>query len=90
VPEKVEQILSAINHLVASSWFSSLRLHKDARTNKHTSNSHVQLSVCTSLSHIGREGVSPVILNLLNTEVLLSPYHDQEGNKLHSPHFMEL
>jgi len=31
----VEQIISAINHSVASSWFSSLRLYNDARTNTH-------------------------------------------------------
>jgi len=31
----VEQIISAIKHSVASSWFSSLRLYYDARTNIH-------------------------------------------------------
>jgi len=34
-PKYVEQIISAINHLVASSWFSSLRIYSDARTNIH-------------------------------------------------------
>jgi len=34
-PKHVEQIISAINHWVASSWFSSLRLYYDARTNIH-------------------------------------------------------
>ena len=32
-PKHVEQIISAIKHSVASSWFSSLRLYNDARTN---------------------------------------------------------
>ena len=34
-PKHVEQIISAINHSVASTWFSSLRLYNDARTNIH-------------------------------------------------------
>ena len=34
-PKYVEQIISAINHSVASSWFSFLRLYNDARTNIH-------------------------------------------------------
>jgi len=34
-PKHVEQIISAINHSVASSWFSSLRLYYDVRTNIH-------------------------------------------------------
>ena len=34
-PKHVEQIISAINHSVTSSWFSSLRLYNDARTNLH-------------------------------------------------------
>ena len=34
-PKHVEQILTAIKHSVASSWFSSLRLYYDARTNIH-------------------------------------------------------
>ena len=34
-PKYVEQIISAINHSVASSWFSSLRLYCDARGNVH-------------------------------------------------------
>jgi len=34
-PKHVEQIISAIKHSVASSWFSSLRLYYDARTNIH-------------------------------------------------------
>jgi hypothetical protein len=38
-PKHVEQIISAINHSVASSWFSSLRLYYDARTNIHQINS---------------------------------------------------
>jgi hypothetical protein len=29
---RVQQIISAINHSVASSWFSSLRVYNDART----------------------------------------------------------
>jgi len=32
-PKHVEQITSAINHSVTSSWFSSLLVYKDARTN---------------------------------------------------------
>ena len=32
-PKHVEQIISAIKHSVASSWFSSLRLYYDTRTN---------------------------------------------------------
>ena len=32
-PKHVEQIISAIKHSVAFSWFSSLRLYYDARTN---------------------------------------------------------
>jgi len=32
---RCEQIISAINHSVASTWFSSLRLYYDARTNIH-------------------------------------------------------
>jgi len=32
-PKQVEQIISAINHSVASSWFSSLCIYNDARTN---------------------------------------------------------
>jgi len=34
-PKHVEQIISAIKHSVESSWFSSLRLYRDARTNMH-------------------------------------------------------
>jgi len=34
-PKHVEQIISAIKHSVTSSWFSSLRLYNDARTNIH-------------------------------------------------------
>ena len=34
-PKHVEQIISAISHSVASSWFYSLRIYNDARTNKH-------------------------------------------------------
>jgi len=34
-PKHVEHIISAIKHSVASSWFSSLRLYYDARTNIH-------------------------------------------------------
>ena len=34
-PKHVEQIISAIKHSVASSWFSSLCLYSDARTNVH-------------------------------------------------------
>jgi len=34
-PKHVEQITNAINHSVASIWFSSLRLYNDARTNIH-------------------------------------------------------
>ena len=34
-PKHVEQITNAINHSVASNWFSSLRLYKEARTNIH-------------------------------------------------------
>ena len=34
-PKHVEQIINAIKHPVASSWFSSLRLYYDARTNLH-------------------------------------------------------
>ena len=34
-PKHVEQIISAINHSVASSWFYSLRLYNDARKNIH-------------------------------------------------------
>ena len=34
-PKHVEQIISAIKHSVASSWFSSLRFYYDARTNIH-------------------------------------------------------
>ena len=34
-PKYVEQIISAINHSVASSWFCSLCLHNDALTNIH-------------------------------------------------------
>ena len=34
-PKNVEQIIIAIKHSVASSWFSSLRLYNDARTNIH-------------------------------------------------------
>ena len=34
-PKHFEQIIIAIKHSVASSWFSYLRLYYDARTNKH-------------------------------------------------------
>jgi len=34
-PKHVEQIISAIKHSVASSWFSSLRLYNDKRPNVH-------------------------------------------------------
>ena len=34
-PKHVEQIIIAIKHSEASSWFSSLRLYYDARTNIH-------------------------------------------------------
>ena len=34
-PKHVEQIISAIKHSSASSWFSSLRLYNDSRTNIH-------------------------------------------------------
>ena len=41
VPEHVEHIISAINHSVVSSLFSSLRICNDARTNTHQANSLV-------------------------------------------------
>jgi len=31
----LSRLLSAIKHSVASSWFSSQRIHKDAQTNTH-------------------------------------------------------
>jgi len=34
-PKHVEQIISAINHSAASSWFSSLSIYNEARTNVH-------------------------------------------------------
>ena len=34
-PKHVEQIIIAINHSIASSWVSSLRIYNDARTNIH-------------------------------------------------------
>jgi len=44
-PKHVEQIISAIKHSAASSWFSSLRLYYDARTNIHQIQDHVCLFV---------------------------------------------
>ena len=35
MPKRVERMLIAIKHSVATSWFSSLRLYYDARTNIH-------------------------------------------------------
>ena len=40
-PKHVEQIISAIKHSVASSWFYSLRLYYDVRTNIHPMPLHV-------------------------------------------------
>ena len=40
-PKHVEQIIIAIKHSVASSWFSSLRFYYDARTNIHQSTDEV-------------------------------------------------
>jgi len=37
-PKHVEQILISIKHSVASSWFSSLHLYYDTRTNVHQIN----------------------------------------------------
>ena len=34
-PKHADQIINAIKHSVTSSWFSSLRLYNDARTNIH-------------------------------------------------------
>ena len=40
-PKHVEQITSEINHSVASTWFSSLLIYNDARTNIHQIHWHV-------------------------------------------------
>jgi len=45
-PKHVEQIISAIKHSVASSWFSSLHLYYDARTNIHQIHREVRLCPC--------------------------------------------
>ena len=42
----VEQIIIAIKHSVASSWFSSLRLYYDARTNIHQIHTSSSLGCC--------------------------------------------
>jgi len=49
-PKHVEQITSTINHSVASSWFSSLRIYNDARTNIHQMQSRFLENLYT-LSH---------------------------------------
>jgi len=43
-PKHVEQIISAIKHSVASSWFSSLHLYNDARTNIHQLQNYIDVS----------------------------------------------
>jgi len=45
-PKHVEHIISAIKRSVASSWFSSLRLYYDARTNIHQINSWTFFVLC--------------------------------------------
>jgi hypothetical protein len=53
-PKHVEQIMSAINHSVASSWFFSPRIYNDARTNTHqilTTNQHcIKFQKCEDLN----------------------------------------
>ena len=36
------------------------------------------------------DSLLPILSPNVSTGVLISPYPDQEGNKVHSPHFMEL
>jgi hypothetical protein len=47
-----EQIVSAIKHSVASSWFYSLHLYNDARTNIHQKQFNAHISVFLTLSSI--------------------------------------
>ena len=46
-PKHVEQIISAIKPSVTSSWFSSLRLYNDARTNIHKIHSRLFFQIPT-------------------------------------------
>ena len=48
-PKHVEQVISEINHSVASSWFSSLRIYNDARTNMHQIFQSVYVATCLLL-----------------------------------------
>ena len=57
-PKHVEQTISAIKHSVASSWFSSLRLYYDARTNIHQI--HMRWIDCRSYMVVGKEGNSEI------------------------------
>ena len=59
-PKHAEQIISAIKHSVASSWFSSLSLYYDARTNIQ------QIRCVYSLSH------SPVSWSRFGQNTILS------------------
>jgi len=45
-PKHVDQIISAIKHSVATSWFSSLRLYNDARTSIHQTHRKLLYGVC--------------------------------------------
>ena len=62
-PKHVEQIISAIKHSVASSWFSSLCLYYDAWTNIHQILNFVVSSGSTSQMSVSLETPSDFTLS---------------------------
>jgi len=72
----------------AVSYFSTLCYKRhDFRETSHWAWSvclDLPYKVCGKISHSKKNSAR------YHTGVLISPYRDQEGNKLHSPHFMEL
>ena len=69
-PKHVEQIIIAINHSVASSWFSSLRLYYDARTNITSHSQGDEDCIWTRKKGAKRESRKMQMVN-----IVLGPYH---------------
>jgi len=74
-PKHFEQIISAINNSVVSSWFSSLRIYKDARTNTHQD--HLITLPC--FIRIKSHGIKVVQINLKTNTVKIK---DKDQYKL--------
>ena len=69
-PEHVQQIISTINHSAASSWFSSLHLYNDARTNRHQIHSLVSSHVHTHTHTHTHTHMTPVLVKTVLASII--------------------